>query len=262
MIFETISILGGAIALIAVQPPLRRLFPEKPKQTVWEEFWADAAGRHKHWDSCGMECDSRSSDIADHVLAATKPKAGTIAAAHHALKTQYVPQIKEVLDNSGNLFKEIKGRTAPYERAETDIEAVNAAAARGANVVWLPEQTQWVDMTWMNRDHEIRQRQKVTEEAQRLGKQVYLDHATNEYRMRDRHGESQLAANERALRDGMLNSFRQQLGVDLAGYQHTLQQANYWLPDPPLSTAARGTAPVSSANEDMLHALGPWCLER
>jgi hypothetical protein len=302
VIFETISILGGALALIAVQPPLRRIFPEKPKQTVWEEYWEEAAARHKHWDSCGMECDSHSSDIADHVRAATKPKVGTIAAAHHTLKTRYVPQIKEQLTAAGDIMQRViterqeeqaarertkaavKGQVAPYERAETDIEAVNAAVARGANLVFLPEQTQWIDllpakvdqpraeprkdMTWRDRDHEINQRQKVTKEAQRLGKQVYLDHATNEYRMRDRFGESQLAANERALRDGLNNSLRQQmdaecarLGVDLTGYQQALQQAslgNYWLPDQPLSTAARGTAPVSSANEDMLRALGVW----
>jgi hypothetical protein len=220
MIFETISILGGAMALIAVQPPLRRLFPEKPKQTVWEEFWADAAGRHKHWDSCGVECDSRSSDIADHVLAQAK-------------KPWQMPDSLAVLT-----------KKAPPVTPSSTLHALKTEPRK--------------DMTWMNRDHEIRQRQKVTEEAQRLGKQVYLDHATNEYRMRDKLGESQLAANERALRDGMLNSFRQQLGVDLAGYQHTLQQANYWLPDPPLSTAAQGKPPVSSANEDMLRALGVW----
>jgi hypothetical protein len=211
MVFETAAIIGGALALIAVQPPLYRLFPPKPKKTNWEEFWADAAVRHKHWDRCGVECTSPSSDIFDHIKSWNKP--GTLAAAAETLRTEYVPQITKVLDNAGN-------HRSPRE-----------------------------DTTWMDRGHEMHQRQLITEEAQRLGKQVYLDHATNTYRMKDKPAPLPEAPAFR-LDLALLDEIEEKYGRQ--------QQEPYWVPrswadEDGLTLQQK--PPISSADEDMLRAM-------
>jgi hypothetical protein len=232
MILETSLILGGAIALIAVQPPVRRLFPPKPKQTEWEKFWAGREAFWKHVDCCGWECDSKSSDIADHVLAAAKkPRGLSVATCAEELNTRYVPQMKALLDKSAELVAEYNKPTVGLATdAKTDIEAVDRAVKEGASAVFLPEKKQWVEFlqcdppparldaalskattiqrsTWTdglsqaqswqtpNKWQALQDRAAFASDAERRGMQVYLDHKTNEYRAR----ETQLSRNLHAL---------------------------------------------------------------
>jgi hypothetical protein len=220
MILETSLILGSAIALIAVQPPLRKLFPERPKQTEWEKFWA---GREEFWRE-----------------RVEKPKSGTLGAFERALKLN-LDYTKQALDNSAKLFQEIKAAeqtpTSSFTRenfelrneqnkplgtlmiqTERGIKEVTPAGLDAAlsKAVTIPRST-WTDglsqaQSWQtpDRNQAIQDRAAFAAEAERRGMQVYLDHATNEYRARETQLSRNLAALEAALGKGWSYDFQEQ----------------------------------------------------
>jgi hypothetical protein len=215
MILETALILGGAIGLIAVQPPLYRLFPPKPKQTEWEEFWTQEA-IDARWGK------TQPTTLSEAFAAAIQGKSD-LARYQEVIKTAYVPQMKQVLEDSSKLFQKIKrethnkpaaASTGLATAAHTDIEAVDLAVKEGASKVFLPETKQWIDFytprftdklslaqSWQSpyKAQAQQDRAAFSADAERRGMQVYLDHATNEYRARETQLSRNLAALEAAL---------------------------------------------------------------
>jgi hypothetical protein len=223
VILETALILGGAVALVAVQPPLMRLFPPKPKQTEWEKFW-DTDEIRKRWNA--VEFDSKVNGTWGEPLpvsmcpvtvakveATKKPtlappgshktaKSGTFAAYESALKL-HLDYTKQALEKSSKLFQEIKAEAESKPigtlmiQTEKGLKEVPPAKLDAA--LSKAQSSGWTT----NRYHEdafaaVAQRQDraaFSADAERRGMQVYLDHATNEYRAR----ETQLSRNLQAL---------------------------------------------------------------
>jgi hypothetical protein len=160
MILEAAAIIAAGVGLIAFQPPLYRLFPPKPKATVWEEFWTQEAidarwktERPSGWGAVYDGLVQQKSDLAKYEA---------------VLKDQYVAQAKRLIDDSAQLFQEIKAEThngpATSGLMIKPIGTLTIQTADGEKVV-APAR---LDAALS----------KTTNSIQR-GMQVYLDHAVS-----------------------------------------------------------------------------------